>query len=111
MSKPGFRLRAVDESFDQLRERVEEHDRLPPGGGGGSSGDMEPRIARLEAHMEHVRAELAKLGSMPVQLAELKVRVDHLPTKGFIVTATITTITLITAAIAFGDKLQALVGG
>lgn len=48
---------------------------------------------------------------MPVQLAELKVRVDHLPTKGFIVTATITTITLVTAAIAFGDKLRALVAG
>lgn len=104
-------LRLVDESRDELDRLLRDQARLPSGGGGGNSGDVEPRIARLEAHMEHVRAELAKLGSMPVQLAELKVRVDHLPTKGFIVTATITTITLVTAAIAFGDKLRALVAG
>lgn len=54
---------------------------LPPNNGGGNGGGMEPRIAKLEAHMENVRSEIAKLASVPADLAGLKERSSHLPTK------------------------------
>lgn len=54
---------------------------LPRGGGGGNDGNMEPRIAKLEAHMENVRSELSKLATVPADLAALKERSSHLPTK------------------------------
>ena len=54
---------------------------LRGGGGGGTSGGMEPRVAKLEAHMEHVRAELSKLADLPADLATVKERLLHLPTK------------------------------
>ena len=54
---------------------------LSSGGGGGTSGGMEPRIAKLEAHMEHVLDELKKLAPVPERLARIEERVSHLPTK------------------------------
>lgn len=42
---------------------------------------MEIRIAKLEANMEHVKGELSKLSSVPADLATLKERTSHLPTK------------------------------
>ena len=54
---------------------------LNGGGGDGTSGDMEHRVTRLETHMESVRADLAKLTQMPADLAALKERVTHLPTR------------------------------
>lgn len=61
-------------------------DELPlfGGGGGGTYDGMEPRVAKLEAHMEHVRADLAKLTNVPADLAELKAKVAELPTKDWI---------------------------
>lgn len=60
--------------------------RLPlrGGDGGGTYDGMEPRVAKLEAHMEHVRADLAKLANVPADLAELKAKVAELPTKDWI---------------------------
>ena len=54
---------------------------LQPPSAGGNSPDMEPRIAKLEAHMEQVRSELTKLSSVPVDVAAMKERLSHLPTK------------------------------
>lgn len=71
---------------------------------------MEPRIAKLEAHMEHVRADLGKLADVPSSLAALTERVAHLPAKEFVVKATTTTIALIGALIVFGDKIKVLLG-
>lgn len=42
---------------------------------------MEARIARLEAGMDFVKSELSKLSGLPVELARLTERVNHLPTK------------------------------
>jgi hypothetical protein len=42
---------------------------------------MEPRIAKLEAHMEQVKDSLAKLSDVPSDLATLKERSTHLATK------------------------------
>lgn len=102
----------IDHRLAELRElerRQREQETLPLGGGGGTSDGMEPRIAKLEAHMEHVRAELGKLAPVPERLRAVEVRIDHLPTKGFIVSASITTIALLTAVIVFADKLRSLV--
>jgi hypothetical protein len=84
--------------------------RLPPQKGDGTPRDMEPRIAKLEAHVENIRAELAKLSSLPVTVGKLEERVSHLPSKGFVVTATTTTIGLLTAITIFGDKVKTILG-
>lgn len=57
-----------------------ENTTLKSGGGGGTSGGMEARIAKLEANMQHVQAELAKLATVPVDVASVKERLQHLPT-------------------------------
>ena len=54
---------------------------LPPAAAGGSGGDMEPRIAALEADMKHVKDSLAKLGDVPADLATLKTQALHTATK------------------------------
>ncbi|WP_313534354.1 hypothetical protein [Sphingomonas sp.] len=87
---------------------------LPPtpplnrGGGGGTFDPMEPRVAKLEAHMENVRAELGKLSTVPADLATLKERVAHLPSKGFIVGTTLTSMTGIVAALGLLKALGIL---
>jgi hypothetical protein len=54
-------------------EQAKELQRLKSAGGGGTSGDgMEPRLAKLEAQMEHVQADLAKLANVPVDIATIK---------------------------------------
>lgn len=45
---------------------------LKQGGGGGTSGGMEARVAKLEAHIEHVRDDLGRLAGVPADLASLK---------------------------------------
>ncbi|MBO9580304.1 MAG: hypothetical protein J7498_05385 [Sphingobium sp.] len=62
---------------------------LPPsqtgGTGGGPGGPgMEARVAVLEAEVKHIRADLDKLIGLPVEVAEIKVKVDNLPTKDWI---------------------------
>lgn len=68
--------------FEQRHRQFE--DSLKSGGGDGTYDGMEPRVAKLEAHMEHVRADLAKLASVPADLAELKAKIAELPTKDWI---------------------------
>src|SRR4051794_4000330 len=54
------------------------------GGGGTSGGGMEARLAKLEAQMEHVQADLTKLGPVPADVSALRVTVDNLPTKDYV---------------------------
>lgn len=81
---------------------------LQNGSGGGTSGGMEARVAKLEAHMEHVRSDISKLADVPADLATLKERITHLPSKGFIVTATVGAIGAATALMAFLQHLGIL---
>jgi hypothetical protein len=69
------------------------HAALPPGppkpplnngGDGGKSPDMEPRIAKLEAHMEHVRGDLAKLLGLTETTGRIEERVKVLPDKDWV---------------------------
>ena len=75
--------------------RPSSKDGLKDGGGGGTSDDMEARVARLESDMGHVKDTLKSLdarteslrkdvGDVKTDLATLKVKVEHLPGKGFI---------------------------
>ena len=92
-----------------LSEQIEA---LKSAGGGGTSGGMEGRVAKLEAHVETLRADVRTMkkdvGDIRTGLATLTERVAHLPGKGFVVTATTTTIALLTGIILFGDKIQTL---
>lgn len=65
---------------------------------------MEARIARLEASMDFVKAELNKLSGVPVELARLSERVSHLPTKSDVDAA-------IDRAGARTQRTMAIVGG
>ncbi|WP_437871573.1 hypothetical protein ACSD7O_24985 [Methylorubrum extorquens] len=80
---------------------------MPPNGGDGTSGGMEHRVRRLEDDYKEVRADLKTL---LVDVAVLKERVTHLPTKGWAVGAIVTTLGLITAIVTLAPKLQAWAG-
>ncbi len=71
------------------------------GFGGGSNDGMEARIARLEAHMEHVRSAVDKLSDLPERVGKLEAHVSHLPSKGFIVSSTLLALAGIAALSAF----------
>lgn len=80
---------------------------------------MEPRVAVLETKMDQVCKEVGdlknavagidgRLRSVEIGLATLTERVAHLPSKGFIVAATATTLALLTALIVFQGHIQRL---
>lgn len=91
---------------------LKENEALKNGDGGGTSGGMESRVAKLEAHVEILRSDMAAVkkdvSDIRVGVATLTERVAHLPSKGFVVTATTTTIGLLTAIILLGDKIRTL---
>lgn len=102
-------IREVDEAFmAELVARERESETLKGGGPGGISGDMEARVAKLEAHMEHVRADLGKLANVPADLAEIKANVQALPDKDWVGTkmrnwvgGSVAILTLVTLATKF----------
>jgi hypothetical protein len=80
----------------------------PPAGGGG--GDTEARLRVLETHVDYIKEQLARiettttstkteLSELRIETARLSVKVDHLPSKGFIVTAATTALALAGALI------------
>jgi hypothetical protein len=95
--------------------------RLQSQAGGGEGGETEARLRVLETHVGYIREQLARieattnsvredlprleismkdgLSKLEVGAAELRVKVDHLPSKGFIISAVITTVTLILAVL------------
>ena len=85
---------------------------LSGGGGDGTSEGMEARVAVLETHVEIMRRDVADLkvgvGEVKVQLATLTERVAHLPSKGFVVTATMAIFAAIAAFSSFQQQIQHL---
>jgi hypothetical protein len=78
---------------------------------------MEPRVARLEADVGHIkddsiemkqslRSLLTSVSTGQVDFARLDERVRHLPSKGFIVAAVLTALTAIGAITLFQANLQ-----
>ena len=88
--------------------------RLTGGNGGGSFDGMEPRIAKLETHVEYLRRDMTDLKSVTEtvrkDVTELRVQVagmaERMATKGFMVASWITMISAITALIAFQQQIQ-----
>lgn len=68
---------------------------------------MEARIKRLEDDYKEVRSDLK---SLLVDVAVLKERVTHLPTKGWAVGAIVTMLGMVTAIVTLAPKLQAWAG-
>ena len=107
-------------------------DGLKGDGGGGTFGGMPPdlpeRVAILETHVEHIKEDVAAVRSdlkdvrgdikeirgdittIRIDLGTMRTRVDHLPTKGWAVTALLAAITIIGGIIALAPKLQKFVG-
>jgi hypothetical protein len=88
-------LQAVFDKYGYLRQQeLEMHDSgggaKPPntplnnGGDGGKSPNMEPRVAKLEAHMDHVRGDLAKLVGLPETTGRIEERIKALPDKDWV---------------------------
>lgn len=87
---------------------------------------MEARVAVLETHIEYIRSDISGLkadmgvirsdlgktrdevADLRTGLATLTERVNHLPTKGFIVTATLSTMAVLGALITFQDQIRSI---
>jgi hypothetical protein len=71
-------------------------------------------IAKIQSDGEYLKRDLGEVrGDMRDirdRMARLEVRVDHLPTKGFIVGAVIASLTIIGALLAIAPKLQSAAG-
>ncbi|MEC5292094.1 hypothetical protein VSX64_15250 [Aurantimonas sp. C2-6-R+9] len=96
-----------------LLKRVETHFNRG-GSDGGSGGDgMEPRVAKLEASVAHIERDVTELRTdmrdVRDRLSRIETRVDHLPSKGFVVSSVILTLAILTAVITFQDRIQQFV--
>ena len=98
---------------------------LQTGGGGGTYDGMEARVAVLETHVEYIRRDISDLkadmgvirtdlgkardevADLRTGLATLTERVNHLPSKGYIVTTSLGIVGAIGAIIAFQDHIRA----
>ncbi len=76
---------------------------------------MEARVAKLEANVGHIMSDVetmrAGMADARERLAALEVKVDHLPSKGFIVTALIMGLAVIAGFIGYADAIQSILPG
>lgn len=112
-------MSSVDERFTEYRKlqtdierQAEEMRRLIAmnfGGGGndGSGSGVDARLTRLENQTDKIGENL---GSAATDIATIKENLRHLPSKGFIVSASIGAMTFLTTVLVFLDKLQNLFG-
>lgn len=120
-------LTGLNRTIEQLALSASEQSPYRRGGSGGGDGTMErlaivetkltaveSRMDRLEVRMDGVEGRLEKvddrLRGVEVGLATLAERVAHLPSKGFIVSATLTTLLAVAAFSVFGENIRALLG-
>ncbi|WP_299830710.1 hypothetical protein [uncultured Roseobacter sp.] len=73
---------------------------------------MEARVAKLEAAFDYMRGDVSDLkGDMKNvrdRMRAVEVKIDHLPSKGFIVWVVIAALTAIAAMIGYAADIQAL---
>jgi hypothetical protein len=71
-------------------------------------------IAKLQSDAEYTKRDLgefrADMRDVRDRMARLEVRVDHLPSKGFIVGAVVIALTIISGLLAIAPKLQGFAG-
>ena len=80
---------------------------LKDGGGGGTFDGMEARVAKLEGQFDKLND---KVDGLRIDTAVLKEKVSNLPSKGFIVTATVSALALFSGLVLFGQKIIAFLG-
>lgn len=108
------KLVGAESKLTELERRMES---LPKGGGDGTSGGMEARVARLESDVEHIKTTLQSLdtrvsgvhsdvGSIKVTLGKLETSVSNLPGKTFIF---VSSAGILTTAAAFAGLIAYLV--
>ncbi|MEM6728714.1 MAG: hypothetical protein AAF618_09455 [Pseudomonadota bacterium] len=71
---------------------------------------VEVRMARIEADLAHLSSDVGALRSdtrdARDRVIALEVKVDHLPTKGFIVSTMLTALAVVAALVAYGDAIR-----
>jgi hypothetical protein len=79
-----------------------------------SSDILLTEVAKLQSDGEYTRRDLNELRTdmrdLRDRIAKLEVRVDHLPSKEFIVTVTVIALGIIGALVTLAPKLQGLAG-
>lgn len=99
-------------SLDSFRSAERPPKPLKGGGGGSTMDPMEPRVATLETLMKVTREDLAAIkqdvGSLKTDMAVLKEKVSQLPGKGFIVTVSLSALSIVAAITLFQSKIISL---
>ena len=76
---------------------------------------MEARVAKLEATIEHMRSDVSDLKTDARDLRDrmraVEVKIDHLPSKGFIVVALLGALAVVGALIGYAEQIQSLLPG
>jgi hypothetical protein len=71
-------------------------------------------IAKIQADGEHLKRDVGEMRTdmrdLRDRMARLEVRVDHLPSKEFIVTVTVIALGIIGALVTIAPKLQGMAG-
>src|SRR5579862_5215848 len=82
--------------------------------GGRLSDILHVEIAKIQSDGEYLKRDLtetrADMRDVRDRMTRLEVRVDHLPSKGFIVAAVITSLTIAGALVALAPMIQTLAG-
>jgi hypothetical protein len=90
---------------------------LQPPGGGDGGGMTEARVAVLETHVTHIKDDVGDMKqtlrdlqkdttALRIESATLTEGVKHLPSKGFVVTATLAALAFFAAVVLFQGNLQ-----
>lgn len=86
---------------------------LAPGGGGGTYGTMETRVAKLESNVDHLLKGADEMRhdmrDVRDRLIGLEVKVDQLPGKGAVWGAAVAIVTAVALLTAFQGQIHAFV--
>jgi hypothetical protein len=94
-------------AYDSERPEISIPKGFSSGGNGGNGSEMDARITKLEGQFDKLNE---KVDELRIDVAVLKEKVTHLPSKDFIVKVVLTALALITAVSLFQGKIQAALG-
>lgn len=91
-------------------------------GGGGTSGGMEARVSVLETKVDRLIVDVdglrngiegmrTDIGGVKERLSALEVRVDHLPSKGFIVSTLLLGFAIMSGITVFSEQIRLIIAG
>jgi tetrahydromethanopterin S-methyltransferase subunit B len=104
-------IREVEGRINEALTRLGQASALQGGDGGGTSGGMEARVARLESDMEHVKKAVDRLetsvsdtkkslGEVKTTVSVLDERSKHFPTRTELLTTSAVMVAIIGAIVA-----------